>query len=92
MSGDKRPVYLDPGAPLADRVEAILALMDDEQKLQCGGGLPAMTLRDGFRLPGIGNDGVEGLHGSGHHPDATMFPQAIGLGATWDVELLEERS
>jgi beta-glucosidase len=90
MIRDGTPLYLDPSAPLTARVEAILALMDDEQKLCCVGGLPAITLRDGYRLPGIDNHGVEGLHGSGHHPDATMFPQAIGLGSTWDVELVEE--
>jgi beta-glucosidase len=90
------PVYLDPAAPLAVRVEAILALMTDEQKLSCLNGVPAMTLADGFRLPAAGcrlpaagNDGVEGLHGSGHHRDATLFPQAVGLGSTWNAALLE---
>ena len=30
----------------------------------------------------------EGLHGVARAGTATMFPQAIGLGATWDKELL----
>jgi beta-glucosidase len=83
------PVYLDPAAPLAARVEAILALMTDEQKLSSLKGVPELTLADGYRLPGIDDDGVEGLHGAGQHRDATMFPQAIGLGSTWDAELVE---
>lgn len=74
---------------MAARVEALLALLTDEQKLGCLAGVPDLTLRDGYRLPGIANDGMEGLHGAGQHPDVTMFPPAIGLSATWDVEPLE---
>jgi beta-glucosidase len=85
----RTPVYRDPAAPLAARVDALLALMSDEQKLGCLAGIPELTLADGFTLPGIGDAGVEGLHGAGHHPDVTMFPQAIGLGSSWDIELLE---
>jgi beta-glucosidase len=83
------PVYRDPGAPLAARVDALLALMSDEQKLDCLAGVPPMTLADGYALPGITDAGVEGLHGAGHNPAVTMFPQAIGLGSTWDAELVE---
>jgi beta-glucosidase len=83
------PVYLDPTAPLDDRVHAILALMTDSQKLNCFTGVPATTLLDGFQLPSTTSGGVEGLHGSGQSASATMFPQAIGFGSTWDVELVE---
>lgn len=81
--------YLDPALPVAERVEAILALMTDEQKLACFDGLPEITLADGRTLPARDNRFAEVLHGSGHHPDATLFPQAIGLGATWNTKLLE---
>ncbi|HEU5128775.1 MAG TPA: glycoside hydrolase family 3 C-terminal domain-containing protein [Glycomyces sp.] len=87
--GDHSADYLDPALPVAERVEAILALMTDEQKLRCFDGVPEMTLADGRTLPAHGNRFAEVLHGSGHHADATLFPQAIGLGATWDTELLE---
>ncbi|WP_100445274.1 glycoside hydrolase family 3 protein [Glycomyces xiaoerkulensis] len=84
------PTYLDPARPTAERVEAILALMSDEQKLHCFGGIPeGLTLADGYELPAFQNRFAEVLHGSGHHRNATLFPQAIGLGATWDAELLE---
>ncbi|MCH7229267.1 glycoside hydrolase family 3 C-terminal domain-containing protein [Glycomyces sp. L485] len=85
------PAYLDASRPVAERVEAILALMTDEQKLGCFGGIPkGLTLADGRTLPALDNRFAEVLHGSGHHPNATLFPQAIGLGATWDTELLEQ--
>lgn len=83
------PVHLDPTRPVAERVEALLALMTDEQKLACLGGIPETVLADGTVLPALKNDFNEVLHGSGHHADATLFPQAIGLGATWDTELME---
>jgi beta-glucosidase len=83
------PVYLDPTRPVAERVEAILALMTDEQKLACLNGVPETVLADGYTLPGLTNEFNEVLHSSGKKPDATFFPQAIGLGATWDTELME---
>ena len=32
----------------------------------------------------------EGLHGVARNGTATVFPQAIGLGATFDTELMQE--
>lgn len=50
-----------------------------------------------FDAPGIERLGIpeynwwnEGLHGVARGGTATVFPQAIGLGATFDVELLEQ--
>ncbi|HEY1095252.1 MAG TPA: glycoside hydrolase family 3 C-terminal domain-containing protein [Glycomyces sp.] len=83
------PVYLDPTRPVAERVEAILALMTAEQKFACLNGVPETVLADGFTLPALSNAFNEVLHSSGKKPDATFFPQAIGLGATWDTELME---
>jgi beta-glucosidase len=31
--------------------------------------------------------GVDAVHGFGHPTDATLFPQSIGMGATWDTKL-----
>jgi beta-glucosidase len=33
--------------------------------------------------------GVDAVHGFGHPYEATLFPQSIGIGATWDVDLAE---
>jgi beta-glucosidase len=34
--------------------------------------------------------GVDAVHGFGHPFEATLFPQSIGMGATWDTALAEE--
>jgi beta-glucosidase len=83
------PAHLDPNRPVAERVDAVLALMTDEQKLACLNGIPETVLADGTVLPAFDNAFNEVLHSSGKKPDATFFPQAIGLGATWDTELME---
>jgi beta-glucosidase len=33
--------------------------------------------------------GVDAVHGFGHPTEATLFPQSIGMGATWDTALAE---
>jgi beta-glucosidase len=62
--------------------------------------IDAMTLKEKVdqlqdRAPGIPRLGLpaynwwnEGLHGIARNGYATVFPQAIGLAATWDAELL----
>ena len=51
-----------------------------------------------FDAPGIERLGVpaynwwnEALHGLARGGTATSFPQAIGMAASWDVELLQTR-
>jgi beta-glucosidase len=34
--------------------------------------------------------GVDAVHGFGHPFEATLFPQSIGMGATWDTKLAED--
>ncbi|HEY2602565.1 MAG TPA: glycoside hydrolase family 3 N-terminal domain-containing protein [Thermoleophilaceae bacterium] len=34
--------------------------------------------------------GVDAVHGFGHPYQATLFPQSIGMGATWDTTLAQE--
>ena len=34
--------------------------------------------------------GVDAVHGFGHPTDATLFPQSIGMGATWDTKLARQ--
>src|SRR6266566_3306015 len=33
--------------------------------------------------------GVDAVHGFGHPYEATLFPQSIGMGATWDTDLAQ---
>jgi beta-glucosidase len=83
--------FQDPDRPLEERVDDILAQMTVEEKIQCLGTNPSVP-RLGIR----GSDHIEGLHGvamgepggwGGKEPTpTTTFPQAIGLGQTWDPE------
>ena len=78
-------LYLDPSAPLEDRVNDLVSRMTIEEKVsQMQDVAPA--------IPRLGvpayNWWNEGLHGVARAGNATVFPQAIGLAAAWDTELL----
>ncbi len=73
-------------AQAADPVAATIAAMSPEQKAaQLQSTAPADAQA---KLPAYDwwNEGLHGLARNGH---ATVFPQAIGLAATWDVDLIE---
>ncbi|MBK8795786.1 MAG: glycoside hydrolase family 3 C-terminal domain-containing protein [Anaerolineales bacterium] len=81
-----RPLFLDPAQPLADRVADLVGRMTLEEKL---GQLV-------FNAPAIARLGIpaynwwgEALHGIARNGRATVFPQAIGMAATWDPNLIE---
>ena len=78
--------YQDPELPIEDRVENLISLMTLEEKVT--------QLRD--RSPAIERIGLpeynwwnECLHGVARNGQATVFPQAIGMAATWDTDLIE---
>jgi beta-glucosidase len=80
-----RPPYLDPSLPIDQRVNDLVSLMTLEEK--------ASQMQD--VAPAIPRLGVpaynwwnEGLHGVARAGLATVFPQAIGLAATWDTDLI----
>jgi len=96
------PVYADPAAPLETRITSLLEAMTVDEKILALGTDPSVP-RLGLRLSGH-IEGLHGvaLGGPGdwgrfHKPDGTMsnvpvpttqFPQAVGLGETWDVDVL----
>ena len=80
-----RPAYLDPSLTLEQRVNDLVSRMTLEEKVS--------QLQD--VAPGIPRLGIpaynwwnEGLHGVARAGNATVFPQAIGLAATWDTDLI----
>jgi beta-glucosidase len=81
-------VWRNPNMPLEQRVETLLAAMTPEDKME--------LLREGWGIPGIPRLGipflnkVEAIHGFSYGSGATIFPQSIGLGATWNKKLVEE--
>ena len=89
MASRKRPKptapYLDPSVPINDRVRDLIARLTLDEKL----GLVTTRNRPVERLgmPQYTAYG-EGLHGLVHNGVATVFPQAIGLAATFDTKLM----
>ncbi|GLY92856.1 glycoside hydrolase family 3 protein [Actinoplanes sp. NBRC 103695] len=77
--------FRDPGLPVGDRVADLLSRLTVDEKIgllhQHQAGVPRLGL-EAFRT------GTEALHGVAWLGVATVFPQAVGLGATWDPELV----
>jgi len=83
--GPELPSYLNPDLSLEARVDDLLGRMTLEEKI-------SQTL---YRAAAIERLGIpqynwwnEALHGVARAGIATVFPQAIGLAATWDTELM----
>ena len=78
--------YLNPDFPLADRVQDLISRLEFEEKV-------LMMTSDARGIPRLGipayNFWSEALHGVGRNGRATVFPQAIGMAATWDPALIE---
>jgi beta-glucosidase len=83
---DSTPIYLDPSHPREERVRDLIARMTLEEKI----GLMTSNAKAVERL-GIPeyNYWNEALHGVARNGRATVFPQAIGMAATWDADLIQ---
>ncbi len=77
--------YLNPDLPLEERVTDLVGRMTLEEKV-------SQTLYDASAIDRLGipeyNWWNEALHGVARAGRATVFPQAIGLAATWDARLM----
>ena len=79
------PVYKNPDAPLEKRVEDLLSRMTLEEKVsQMMNASSAIARLD---VPAY-NWWNECLHGVARAGRATVFPEPIGLAATWDTDLI----
>jgi beta-glucosidase len=79
------PVYKDPTRPIEERVADLISRMTLEEKIsQMVHDAPAIERLD---VPEY-NWWNECLHGVGRAGIATVFPQAIGLAATWNTALM----
>lgn len=80
--------WRDSQLPVEKRVELLLAAMTPADKME--------LLREGWGIPGIPRLGipflnkVEAIHGYSYGSGATIFPQSIAMGATWNKELVEK--
>src|SRR6185503_4434916 len=78
------PPYKNPNLPIEQRVNDLVSRMTLEEKVaQMGNAAPAIE-RLGVPAHDYWN---EALHGVARSGIATVFPQAIGLAATWDTKL-----
>ena len=80
-----RPLYLDISKPLEERVEDLVSQMTLDEKI-------SQLLNDATSIERLNvpkyNWWSEGLHGVGFSGVATVFPQAIGLAASFDLDLM----
>jgi beta-glucosidase len=81
------PTYLNPKLPVAQRVDDLISRMTLEEKIsQLGHTAPSIPR---LHVPEY-NWWNEGLHGVARAGVATVFPQAIGMAATFDVPLMHD--
>jgi beta-glucosidase len=80
------PLYPDPTQPLAQRVDDLVSRMTLSEKVsQMGTQAPAIQR---LGIPQY-NWWSEALHGVARAGTATVFPQVIGLAATWNPDLIQ---
>jgi beta-glucosidase len=85
MTSGARPPYRDPSLPVAERVNDLVSRMTLAEKMsQLVYNSPAI---DRLGIPAY-QWGSECLHGVAYAGVATVFPQSIGLGASWDPDLI----
>src|SRR5438132_2671674 len=80
-----RAPYLDASLPTQERVNDLVSRMTLEEKVSQMQDVAPAIPRLGIPAYNWWN---EGLHGVARSGNATVFPQAIGLAATWDTDLI----
>jgi beta-glucosidase len=82
---DARAPYLNPALPIERRVDDLVSRMTLEEKV-------SQMMNTAPAIPRLGISEYdwwnEALHGVAFSGVATVFPQAIGLGATFDPQLI----
>jgi len=84
QSTPDKPLYLDPSQPLEKRVADLVSKMTLEEKVSQMQNHATAIPR--LQVPEY-DWWSEALHGVARAGYATVFPQAIGLAATWDTDL-----
>lgn len=79
------PLYLDTTRPVEERARDLISRMTLEEKVSQMRNSAEAIDRLGIPAYDYWN---EGLHGVGRNGRATVFPQAIGMAATWDTDLI----
>ena len=79
------PTYLDTTRPIDERVQDLVSRMTLAEKISQMNHPAAAIPRLGMPAYNYWN---EALHGVARNGRATVFPQAIGMAATWDTDLV----
>jgi beta-glucosidase len=83
---DGQVLWRDPRASAQARADDLLSRLTTQEKI-------AQLMNNTPAIPRLGVPAFdywsEGLHGVARNGHATVFPQAIGLAAMWDAQLLE---
>ena len=80
---DPLPPFFDPKLPLEKRLDDMVSRMTLEEKVSLMGMNASAIPRLGIASYRWWNEALHGIANG----TATVFPQCIGLGATWDVNL-----
>jgi beta-glucosidase len=87
QSPSTRPPYLDPGVDFERRAADLVSRMTTDEKI-------SQVMNDAAAIPRLEVPAYEWwnecLHGVARAGAATVFPQAIGLAASFDAPLLKE--
>jgi beta-glucosidase len=77
--------FRDPAVPLPDRIADLMSRLTIDEKVRLLHQYQAPVERLGL---GAFRTGTEALHGLAWLGPATVFPQAVGLATTWDLDLM----
>ncbi|HVG26453.1 MAG TPA: glycoside hydrolase family 3 N-terminal domain-containing protein, partial [Acidobacteriaceae bacterium] len=87
VGGAQKPLpYLDPSLPKEQRAADLVGRMTLEEKVGQMGNAALAIPRLNVPAYDYWNEALHGVARSGY---ATMFPQAVGMAATWDEPLLK---
>jgi beta-glucosidase len=87
--------FQNPDLPIEQRIDNILSLMTLDEKIECldtNPSVPRLGIKASGHVEGIHGltQGGPGKWGRPKTIPSTTFPQGIGLGETWDTELLRQ--
>src|SRR5215813_3872958 len=84
-AADEKPVYMDTTRTFEVRAADLVSRMTLDEKI-------SQLQNDAAAIPRLNVPAYEwwneALHGVARGGQATVFPQAIGLAATWDTDLM----
>jgi len=88
LNAEETAKYLNPNLPIEERIDDLVPRLTLEEKV--------IQLSDSWGSKGIPRLKVppmlktEGLHGQSYATGSTIFPQAIAMASTFNVELIEK--